>query len=113
MWQLCSTSSQICHSRTSFDDEDDIEDDEDSAWKVRKQSCRLMTAIIAMHPVFAAENFAHFAAALLPRFKEREENVRVDVFSTYAALLGLLTDLRDPLAGRYGQDTEQSALGTD
>ena len=84
----------VCPS--SDDDDDDIEDDEDAAWKVRKACCRLLSTMTALHAAFVAEHFGSISSALLPRFREREESVRADVFNTYAALLGLLAELRGP-----------------
>jgi len=69
-----------------YDDQDDDEDD-DSSWKVRRAAVKLLTAIIASRREMLAELYEKVAPAIVDRFKEREENVRVDVVEAATTLL--------------------------
>jgi len=83
------------------DDDDDggYSDDDDASWKVRKSSSRCLAAIIRTRPEMLFDLYNKVAPALVTRFVEREENVKLDVFNTFVALLQqtqLITG-----AGRY------------
>eukprot|EP01101_Sappina_pedata_P010265 TRINITY_DN6421_c0_g1_i1.p1 TRINITY_DN6421_c0_g1~~TRINITY_DN6421_c0_g1_i1.p1 ORF type:complete len:1230 (+),score=583.62 TRINITY_DN6421_c0_g1_i1:92-3691(+) len=72
-----------------FGEEDDglDDDDEDMSWKVRRSSAKTLTAIINTRPEYLQEVYAKVAPVLIKRFREREENVRLDVFATFQALV--------------------------
>jgi len=69
------------------DSDYDFTDDDDMSWKVRKSSTRCITAIIRTRPERLGHLFETVAPTLVKRFKEREENVKLDVFSAYVELL--------------------------
>ena len=69
------------------DDYGDDDDDDDTSWKVRRAAVRLQAAIAASRPERFASLYETLGPALVGRFKEREENVRVDVIETLTALL--------------------------
>lgn len=69
------------------DEEGDYSDDDDTSWKVRRASLRVLTAIITTRPELLEQIYIHCTQALISRFKEREENVRIDVFGVFAELL--------------------------
>ncbi|KAJ3137637.1 Cullin-associated NEDD8-dissociated protein 2 [Physocladia obscura] len=72
------------------DDEDDEEgysDDEDVSWKVRRASVKTLSSIISTRVELILSFFDEIAPALIKRFKEREESVRVEILSTFIALL--------------------------
>ncbi|KAJ3095068.1 Cullin-associated NEDD8-dissociated protein 1 [Phlyctochytrium planicorne] len=69
-----------------FDDED-YSDDDDVSWKVRRASAKLLAAIIGTRTELLPALFADVAPALISRFKEREESVRVEVLVTFITLI--------------------------
>ncbi|TDH72282.1 uncharacterized protein CCR75_003151 [Bremia lactucae] len=69
------------------DEEGDYSDDDDTSWKVRRATLRVLTAIIITRPELLEQLYIHCAQPLISRFKEREENVRIDVFGVLSELL--------------------------
>ena len=91
------------------EDEDDYEDisddDDDESWKVRRSAIRTLTAVIEAFQNDLSKLWldeyswkknkkrkATVAGALVQRFKEREENCRVDVFECFNRLLSHSVD---------------------
>lgn len=80
-------------------DEDDIEDDEDLvdeqgysedddiSWKVRRGSAKLLATIISTRSELLLSLITSISPALVLRFSEREESVRLEVMQTFMALL--------------------------
>ncbi|GAA5822892.1 hypothetical protein JCM3770_004568 [Rhodotorula araucariae] len=69
------------------DFDDDFDDDDDTSWKVRRSATKLLTACIATRPDLLASFYTSVSPALVARFGDREETVRVEVWATYTALL--------------------------
>ncbi|EGC38692.1 hypothetical protein DICPUDRAFT_148578 [Dictyostelium purpureum] len=69
------------------EEEEDLSDDDDITWKIRRSSCKTLCAIISTRPELILTLFEKVAPILYSRFKEREENVRLDIFTTYVLLL--------------------------
>ncbi|KAF2075079.1 hypothetical protein CYY_003599 [Polysphondylium violaceum] len=69
------------------DEEADISDDDDISWKVRRSASKTLCAIILTRPELFIDLLTNVAPVLYARFKEREENVRLDIFATYVLLL--------------------------
>lgn len=62
-------------------------DDDDASWKVRRASSKCLSAIINSYPDLIDEVYPELSPPLLARFREREENVKMDIFNTYTDLL--------------------------
>ena len=78
------------------DEDDEEDDDDDESWKVRRSAIRVLKAICYAQsskvlwttefPVREGQS-STVAAALLARFKEREENCRVELMECFTHLL--------------------------
>ncbi|KAK9750059.1 hypothetical protein RND81_02G170400 [Saponaria officinalis] len=74
------------------DDEDDgsaneYTDDEDASWKVRRAAAKCLAGLIVSRPEIISSLYVEACPKLIDRFKEREENVKMDVFNTFIELL--------------------------
>lgn len=75
---------------TEDDDDDGSEeysDDDDMSWKVRRSAAKCLESVIATRHELLEEFYKTLSPALIARFKEREENVKSDIFHAYIALL--------------------------
>lgn len=91
------------HMETEDDDDDgsdEYSDDDDMSWKVRRSAAKCLESVIATRHELLEEFYKTLSPALIARFKEREENVKSDIFHAYIALLKVthpIDDLsRDP-----------------
>ncbi|XP_075039823.1 cullin-associated NEDD8-dissociated protein 1-like isoform X1 [Mixophyes fleayi] len=82
--------------------EEEYSDDDDMSWKVRRSAAKCLETLISARPDLLSEFYRTAAPAIILRFKEREENVKVDIFSAYIALL---RQTRCSLNWRQGADT--------
>lgn len=57
------------------------------SWKVRRAAAKCLEAVIATRHELLDEFYKTVSPALISRFKEREENVKADIFHAYVALL--------------------------
>ncbi|PSS19007.1 Cullin-associated NEDD8-dissociated protein [Actinidia chinensis var. chinensis] len=77
----------------SHEEEDDDEsaneytDDEDISWKVRRAAAKCLAALIVSRPEMLSKLYEEACPKLIDRFKEREENVKMDVFNTFIELI--------------------------
>ncbi|KAJ7946519.1 cullin-associated NEDD8-dissociated protein 1 [Quillaja saponaria] len=62
-------------------------DDEDASWKVRRSAAKCLAALIVSRPEMLSKLYEEACPKLIDRFKEREENVKMDVFNTFIELL--------------------------
>ncbi|XP_027113311.2 cullin-associated NEDD8-dissociated protein 1 [Coffea arabica] len=71
------------------DDESENEytDDEDVSWKVRRAAAKCLAGVIVSRPELLGKLYEEACPKLIDRFKEREENVKMDVFNTFISLL--------------------------
>jgi cullin-associated NEDD8-dissociated protein 1 len=81
-----------------YEDEEDEDDDDDESWKVRRSAIRALKAVVEAKkhdpsPLWTTSftvrrgKSAIVAAALVGRFKEREENCRVGVIDCFTRFL--------------------------
>lgn len=67
--------------------DDEYSDDDDMSWKVRRSSAKCLAAIMATRHEMLREFYDKISPTLISRFKEREENVKADIFYAYITLL--------------------------
>jgi cullin-associated NEDD8-dissociated protein 1 len=75
---------------TEDQDEDESEeysDDDDMSWKVRRSAAKCLEAVISTRHELLEEFYTTLSPSLIARFKEREENVKSDIFHCFIALL--------------------------
>ncbi|KAI0638875.1 ARM repeat-containing protein [Trametes polyzona] len=66
---------------------DEYEDDEDTSYKIRRSATKLLAAVIATRPELLTTLYKEVSPVLISRFGDREETVRLEVWSTYSVLL--------------------------
>lgn len=91
-------------SRLHPESDDEYSDDDDMSWKVRRSSIKCLEALIHTRRDLLLSFYSSICPALLARFKEREENVRADVFAAFSALLRE-TRVRSSHRGLIGPDS--------
>lgn len=69
------------------DDEQDYSDDDDMSWKVRRAAAKCLDTVVSTRPELLLYLYRTVSMPLLNRFKEREENVKLDIFNVYISLL--------------------------
>ncbi|CAE7627941.1 CAND1 [Symbiodinium pilosum] len=69
-------------------DEDGLvdSDDDDNSWKVRRAALKVLEAMVKGLPDRLDEIYTKFAQPLIARFNEREESVKLDVFTTFGEM---------------------------
>ncbi|NXX80242.1 CAND1 protein, partial [Urocolius indicus] len=67
--------------------DDEYSDDDDISWKVRRSAAKCLEALVSSRHDLLQDFYKTLSPVLISRFKEREENVKADIFSTYISLL--------------------------
>lgn len=67
--------------------EDEYSDDDDMSWKVRRAAAKCLDAVLSTRHEMLPEFYRTVSPALIARFKEREENVKADIFHAFLSLL--------------------------
>jgi len=96
-----------------MDDNDgdaEYSDDDDVSWKVRRAAAKVLSAIIVSRPHRLAALVPEIAPELISRFKEREENVKMDVFATFNELLVQVGAGRQPDLGADAMAVDGDAV---
>lgn len=70
-----------------YDDSEEYSDDDDMSWKVRRAAAKCIESIIASRHDMIEDFYRDLSPSLIVRFKEREENVKSDIFHAYVSLL--------------------------
>jgi len=97
VWQQPRKACCVC----SLSDEE-YSDDEDVSWKVRRAAAKCLQAIIESYPDLLRDIYPKAATALIGRFKEREENVKSDIFQTFIELVKQLGSTANRFEGSGG-----------
>ncbi|EKM60594.1 uncharacterized protein PHACADRAFT_203767 [Phanerochaete carnosa HHB-10118-sp] len=66
---------------------DDYSDDEDTSYKIRRSATKLLAAVIGTRPELLIALYKDVSPVLISRFGDREETVRLEIWSTYGILL--------------------------
>ena len=70
------------------DEDEDFSDDEDQSWKVRRSAAKCLAMIIQTRPeLLTTSVYQEIAPILISRFKEREPNVKTDIFLAFKDIL--------------------------
>ena len=75
-------------------------DDDDASWKVRRGAAKLLAAVYTNYSADLDALYPKTVPSLLLRFREREENVKADVFVAFIALLQQVSVLSDVIKTR-------------
>ncbi|XP_021265607.1 cullin-associated NEDD8-dissociated protein 1-like [Numida meleagris] len=67
--------------------DDEYSDDDDISWKVRRAAAKCLEAVVSSRHDLLQDFYKTLSPVLISRFKEREENVKADIFSAYISLL--------------------------
>ncbi|VDP09421.1 unnamed protein product [Heligmosomoides polygyrus] len=80
-------SMEIGDGDTDEDDAEDYSDDDDMSWKVRRASAKTIEAMIVSRRDQLSNSVRTLGPLLISRLREREENVRIDIYNAYIAIL--------------------------
>lgn len=72
---------------SDFEDDAEYDDDDDISWRIRRCAAKLATAFIRSRPDSLGTACLQIGPALVARFNEREENVRVEILQTFVHLV--------------------------
>ncbi|GAA5906905.1 uncharacterized protein JCM6883_005725 [Sporobolomyces salmoneus] len=69
------------------DFEDEYDDEDDTSWRVRRSSAKLLASLISTRPDLLPMFYKSVSPALIARFGDREETVKVEIWGTETTLL--------------------------
>ncbi|KAG9191032.1 hypothetical protein G6011_09120 [Alternaria panax] len=95
-----------------FEEETGYDDDEDASWKVRRCAAKVLYTLISTRSngdlLEDGTLYDRIAPALISRFKEREDNVRLEVMATLSNLIKKSGDGPSPV--KFADETPQSGM---
>ena len=68
-------------------EESDMQDDDDTSWKVRRGGCRVIQSIILTRPELHQFIIADYILKLAERFKERSDDVKIELLEAFRLLV--------------------------
>ncbi|XP_059481550.1 cullin-associated NEDD8-dissociated protein 1 isoform X2 [Neocloeon triangulifer] len=92
------------------DGEEEYSDDDDMSWKVRRAAAKCLEAVISTKRELLPDLYTDVSPALISRFKEREENVKSDIFHAYMALLRQTRRIQSVTVEPDGMDAEEGPI---
>jgi cullin-associated NEDD8-dissociated protein 1 len=72
---------------SDFSEEQDVQDDDDTSWKVRRGGCRVIQSIILTRPELHGYIIADYTLKLADRFKERSDDVKIELLDAFRLLV--------------------------
>ncbi|CEQ40716.1 SPOSA6832_02353 [Sporobolomyces salmonicolor] len=63
--------------------DDEYDDEDDTSWRVRRSAAKLLATCISTRPDLLSHFYKTVSPALIARFGDREETVKVEVWTTY------------------------------
>ncbi|CAE7023690.1 hypothetical protein P3342_005274 [Pyrenophora teres f. teres] len=95
-----------------FEEEAGYDDDEDASWKVRRCAAKVLYTLISTRSngdlLEDGTLYNRVAPALISRFKEREDNVRLEILATLSNLIKKSGDGPSPV--KFSDETQQSSM---
>ncbi|KAF1941448.1 TIP120-domain-containing protein [Clathrospora elynae] len=95
-----------------FEEETGYDDDEDASWKVRRCATKVLYTLISTRSngdlMEDGTLYNRVAPALVGRFREREDNVRLEILATLSNLVKKSGDGPSPL--RFSDETAQGGV---
>jgi cullin-associated NEDD8-dissociated protein 1 len=95
-----------------FEEEEGYDDDEDASWKVRRCAAKVLYTLISTRSngdlLEDGTLYDRVAPALITRFKEREDNVRLEVLSTLSNLVKKSGDGPSPV--KFSDESSQGGM---
>ncbi|KAF2825774.1 TIP120-domain-containing protein [Ophiobolus disseminans] len=96
-----------------FEEEAGYDDDEDASWKVRRCATKVLYTLVSTRSngdlLEDGTLYSKVAPALIARFKEREENVRLEVLATLSNLVKKSGDGPSPV--KFADEHAPGAMG--
>ena len=80
--------------------DEQFSDDDDASWKVRRGAAKVLAAVYTNYSGDLDALYPKTVPSLLTRFREREENVRADIFVAFITLLQQVSPISPPLPHR-------------
>ncbi|GAA5941561.1 uncharacterized protein JCM15063_001621 [Sporobolomyces koalae] len=74
------------------DFEDEYDDEDDTSWRVRRSAAKLLSSLIQTRPDLLSTFIKSVSPTLISRFGDREETVKVEVWTTQIVLLKVTRD---------------------